>query len=592
MSRTHSNDVSSKFPILPSAEADRLSLFESCGPFSLWQRGIVGTLSHGGQDTVRIARWTVNPHPSLPTGYVCEYGTSALHVIVKLAASHPEPSAEYFQGFPIVDHALGRQIILVQVLTSGDWKKEERRRDLLNCKTRQIQEHPEVLWAEPNYLEMMQANPASVVPNDPAFAHQWGLGAIRATEAWAKINQVELLRPHVAIIDSGVDPDHPDLRDNIELHEAEKVHFNCFKQLGRGAVHSDIMDEPHSHGTFCTGVLGAMGNNEIGIAGVNWRPIIRPIKFIGPHGNGTVWDASQAIRAAVDRGAKIILAAWGMNIFSHCLYDACKYAMENGALIVTAAGNLGQDLDRDRFYPACFKIENGPFSKVDRSHLCDQCLSAGAGHISTEKQVGCTTNETVENPAEFVYEGLDNIVVVAGTQRSTAGERKAGNSSWGKEVVDLGAPGHFIRTTRNTQNGHQGTLLDWASGTSLAAAFVAGALALLKARFSGFDYRKLKARLLGTARQLPALEGYWPHGRRLDLYRAVVADEDEYGEFQVPGEDPVLRDASPASIEVELKVQTNGNGNAHSNGYLHPRLRVNGEAWQREEKSGTAAHAK
>ena len=285
-----------------------------------------------------------------------------------------------------------------------------------------------------------------------------------------------------------------------------------------------------------------------------------PLKFIGRNRSGSVWDASLAIRAAVDRGAGIILAAWGMPTFSHCLYEACEYARDQGVLIVTAAGNLGQNIDQERFYPACFKLENGPFPRQDHAYHCP-CKA----HQNNAPPEGSIWKDSL------FYDGLDNIIVVGatvgygydGTKSCHPREERTQNSNWGREVVDLGAPGHFVRTTRkNHDKKLGGSRLGWASGTSMAAAFVAGAMALIKARFpSKPGYRWLKAQLLKTADHVPSLEPYWPHGRRLNLHRAVTQDHDLYR--RSAREQPeTASEEEHTTYDVQLHVRaTNGNGN-------------------------------
>jgi subtilisin family serine protease len=175
--------------------------------------------------------------------------------------------------------------------------------------------------------------------NDPYRSQQWALDEIRADEAWEVDRGREAI---VAVIDTGVDLDHPDLRDRI-LHDTEG------RIMGLDLVDDD--DHPqdrHGHGTLVAGIIGATSDNAEGIAGVAPRTRIMPIRVLDADGAGTTRDVDTAIRWAVRRGAHVI------NLSLESLRDddgnsagpgvparAVEYAWEQGVVVVVAAGNSG-----------------------------------------------------------------------------------------------------------------------------------------------------------------------------------------------------------------------------------------------------------
>jgi subtilisin family serine protease len=198
-------------------------------------------------------------------------------------------------------------------------------------------------------------------PNDPDFDKNWGLfnfgqkdskgtegvaGAdIGATKAWAiGTGSKDMV---VAVIDTGVDYNHPDLKNNVDKEHG--YNFN--------GKNNDPMDD-NRHGTHCSGTIGAEGDNGIGTAGVNWHVTILPIKFLSAAGSGSLEDAVESIKYATKNGAKIMSNSWGGGGFSQTMLDAIKEAREKGILFVAAAGNNGEDSDTTPMYPASYDVDN------------------------------------------------------------------------------------------------------------------------------------------------------------------------------------------------------------------------------------------
>jgi Subtilisin-like serine proteases len=216
-------------------------------------------------------------------------------------------------------------------------------------------------------------------PNDPMFADQWALSNsgqnggkanadIAAAKAWQKSRGSSDVV--VAVLDTGVDYTHSDLAPNIWLRpdnipayvDSELGTFNDRRGFNAQDNLSDPMDD-NGHGTHCAGVIGAKGNNEIGITGINWDVQIMPLKFLGRGGFGTTKDAIEAINYAVDRKKKgvnirIISASWGSTQYSKALEDAIRAAGDEGILFVAAAGNNSTDNDKRKHYPSNYELPN------------------------------------------------------------------------------------------------------------------------------------------------------------------------------------------------------------------------------------------
>ncbi|HEV8201905.1 MAG TPA: S8 family serine peptidase [Candidatus Polarisedimenticolia bacterium] len=340
--------------------------------------------------------------------------------------------------------------------------------------------NPDVQYVEPNYIVH-----AALAPNDPRHAECWGLhntgqsggkaGAdIHAETAWEHTTGNRNVV--VAVIDTGVDYTHPDLAANIWTNPGE-IEGNDLDDDDNGYVDdvhgydfanndSDPMDD-HFHGTHCAGTIGAVGDNGLGVAGVNWRVSIMAVKFLDANGSGTTADGAAAIAYATRMGAKILSNSWGGFGLSQTLYDAIQAAGDANVLFVAAAGNNGLDVDALPWAPGGFD--------------------------------------------------LPNIVSVAATDRH---DELASFSNFGVVSVDLGAPGVDILSTV------PGAGYRLLSGTSMATPHVAGAAALIRSVDPGLGALDLKRRLLEFAEPIDALQGITVSGGRLDVTTtAGVHDE-------------------------------------------------------------------
>ena len=214
-----------------------------------------------------------------------------------------------------------------------------------------------------------------LIADDPYFSDQWGLATIRAPEAWSvEINGSGVI---IAVIDTGVDYLHPDLKENIWINEAEvngiagedddgngyKDDFYGWDFAGRyqsltGDDDADPMDID-GHGTHVAGIIGAKGNNGLGVAGVSWNSRIMVLKVQADGAEEMEsWDVIHAIDYAIGNGAKIVNCSFGGEEYSQFEEDAFSALRQAGVLAVCAAGNDGLNADIDRLYPAGFALDN------------------------------------------------------------------------------------------------------------------------------------------------------------------------------------------------------------------------------------------
>jgi subtilisin family serine protease len=347
--------------------------------------------------------------------------------------------------------------------------------------------NPNVMYAEPNGRVQ-----ALLTPNDPSYSSLYGMNKISAPAAWDIATGSKNVL--VAVIDTGIDYTHPDLADNIWVNSGEipnngvdddgngyidDVHGYDFVGWEFGGSDGDPYDD-HYHGTHVAGTIGAIGNNNEGVAGVNWNASMAAVKFLDSGGGGS-WEAAvAAIEYAVKIGAKISNNSWGGSEFSIALYDAVKAAGQQGHLFIAASGNDGSDADSFPLYPAGFSI--------DRS----------IGGV--------------------VYAGLDNIVSVAATDSA---DNKAGFSNWGLTSAHLGAPGVDILSTM-PGNGY-----GYLSGTSMATPHVAGVAALAWGLAGDSTYTQIKNAILSSVDPITALRTNGPTpvatGGRLNAFKTLQA---------------------------------------------------------------------
>lgn len=242
-----------------------------------------------------------------------------------------------------------------------------------------LKNNPEVVYAEPNFIysielmakeykevtKKLEASPFAelnaATPDDPSFNKLWGMkntganepkgkvgveGAdINALKAWDLTKGSQAIR--IAVIDTGVDYSHPDLKGNVDSEHG----FNFVNNT------RDAMDD-HGHGTHCAGTIGAVHDNKTGVAGVMADVTIIPLKFLDANGSGSLEAAIKAIDYATELNVDLMSNSWGGGGRSEALYEAIKRASDKGIIFTAAAGNSSTNNDSSPSYPASYESPN------------------------------------------------------------------------------------------------------------------------------------------------------------------------------------------------------------------------------------------
>jgi len=316
------------------------------------------------------------------------------------------------------------------------------------------------------------------VVQDARFAEQWGLKNtgknsggwlsrgkagedINAEKVWGLTRGSKQIK--VAIIDTGIDYNHPDLKGNLDINLDELNGQSGVDDDGNGYV-DDIYGydfanndgdpiDGYGHGTHCSGVIGALHDTQ-GTRGVMANVKMFGVKFLSDSGSGTTEGAIKAVDYAIKRGANVLSNSWGGGEFSQALMDAISAANEAGIVFVAAAGNSNADNDKGDTYPANYKLEN--------------VISVGA---------------------------MDG-----------AGKR-ASFSNYGKTTVHVFAPGKDIISTV------KGGKYQKMSGTSMACPHVSGIVGLLLSEEPNLSPKEVRERIMSSAVRTSALDNYTASGR-------------------------------------------------------------------------------
>ena len=365
---------------------------------------------------------------------------------------------------------------------------------------------PDVEYAEPNFKLYPTAT-----PNDPSFNRLWGMNNtgqsigqtgtldadIDAPEAW----NVSTGNPTtvVAVIDEGIDINHPDLKDNI-WRNPDEVPGDGVDNDGNGYVDDingydfanddasvydpdPITGKGDEHGTHVAGTIAATGNNGVGVTGANWDAQVASLKFLGANG-GYTSDAVEAVNYAVKERIPISNNSWGGGGYSQSLRDAIARADAAGHLFVAAAGNGGAD------------------------------------------GVGDNNDATPHYPSNY---DVPNVISVAATDNRDA---LASFSNYGNNTVDLAAPGVDILSTL------PGNRYGYYSGTSMATPHVTGVAALIKSQTPTADDAQLKGQILQFVDKKSNLTNRTTSDGRLNALRALTQSADTT--------DPTISDPKPA----------------------------------------------
>ena len=402
-------------------------------------------------------------------------------------------------------------------------------KDALN----RLADDPRVQYAVPNeilYLDEMEAgapeqgqgqapdDSSGHMPND-LDPKLWGLhnrgqdggtvdADIDAPEAWAKTTGSNNVV--VAVIDTGVDYNHPDLVDNMWTNPGE-IPGDGIDNDGNGVIDDvhgynayaddgDPMDG-HSHGTHCAGTIAGQGNNGQGVAGVAWDAQIMAVKIFDDSGKTSSDAILRGITYAAKNGARITSNSWGGGQKNDLIKEAFE---KSSAFHVMAAGNNGRNVDRRENYPSGYEMSNS--------------------------------------------------ISVAATDRN---DRLANFSNYGQQEVDIAAPG--VQTYSTIPDGRYG----FKSGTSMATPHVSGAAVLMVANEPDITNEELKQRLMNGADKLSSLRGKVASGGRLNIANSLERDNIAPGDIR----DLAARAESAGSIGVSFLATGDDGYEGKANSY-------------------------
>ncbi len=320
----------------------------------------------------------------------------------------------------------------------------------------------------------------SILMNDPSVSQQWGIAKTGLTQAW-KISQGSR-NIKVAVIDTGIDTSHEDLKDNLWVNKGETGRDRMGRDKQTNGIDDDKngfvddvhgwnfvgnnndLTDNHKHGTHVAGIIGAKGGNSKGIVGASPNVSLMVLKYYDPKVPGTdhLSNTVKAIHYAVDQGAQIINYSGGGLEYSQAEKDAIIKAQKKGILFVAAAGNERSNSDTAKYYPASYD--------------------------------------------------LDNIISVTAIDPSL---KILASSNYGAETVDIAAPGHqIISTVPGSKYGKM-------TGTSQATPWVSGVAALLMSIKTDFNYKTIAKHIMMTGDLLPTLGGKTAFRRKLNSYKAL-----------------------------------------------------------------------
>lgn len=392
-----------------------------------------------------------------------------------------------------------------------------------------------VEYVEPNYIVY-----AYSTPNDPSYSQQWGLSKIGAPTAWDSTTGSSGVV--VAVVDTGVNYNHEDLSP-VMWRNPREIPGNGIDDDHNGYIDdvygidvvngdTDPLDD-HGHGSHCAGIIGAVGNNGKGVAGVNWSTKIIAVKTLAANGSGSTSYAVAAMEyltALKKAGVNIVAInnSWGsVGGYSQALKDAIDAAGDAGILSCCAAGNGGSDGIGDN-------------NDSIPSYPCN---------YDSPSVISVAASDSSDNPASF--------------------------SNYGVTSVDIAAPGVSILSTYKGATNAYTTM----SGTSMATPFVTGAVALLYSRSNSLSISAAKSALMSTVDPLPQWDGKIASGGRMNIAAAMRAvdatpsqpdmmikaqDESSYIGNNIYGtsEGQTKTKSTPAGVPVVYNIKVANDGGA------------------------------
>ncbi|MCS5582785.1 MAG: S8 family serine peptidase, partial [Pseudomonadales bacterium] len=364
--------------------------------------------------------------------------------------------------------------------------------DSRNQAAARLKAMPGVQHVEPNYILTVNAT----TPNDPSYDQLWGMHNssdtdIDAPQAWDIGTGTEEIL--VGVIDSGFDYTHEDLKANAWTNPGESgldengkdKKTNGIDDDGNGYVDdfrgwdwvnndNDPMDD-NNHGTHCSGTIGGVGNNGIGVAGVAWKVKIVGLKFLSGGGSGNTADAIKAVKYATTIGVDLTSNSWGGGGSQEIMKEAIEEANEAGIMFIAAAGNDSKDNGLVPSYPAGYDVAN----------VISVASTTSAGVLSSFSNYGATS-------------------------------------------VDIAAPGSDIYSTI------PGNRYASYSGTSMATPAVSGAVALMLSENPAMTASEIRSQLLDSGRKMESLKSKVVTEAQMNVSNMLASLSGTPGEMESP----------------------------------------------------------
>lgn len=313
---------------------------------------------------------------------------------------------------------------------------------------KKLEKRDDILFAQPDYYFY-----ADSVPNDYNNASQWGIGNANLPNAWNVTTGSNSIK--VGILDSGIQGNHPDLQANINTNLSESF------------VDNYPLTDTHGHGTHVAGIIGAKGNNGIGVTGVCWNISLVSLK-ISIDGSSNTSYVISAIENAKEKQIELLNLSYAFQGHEN---NALELVLKNySGLLVCSAGNYSTNID--------------------------------------------TNNSVNAIPSRLTNQ---NIISVANL---TSSNILASDSNYGSTSVDLAAPGESIYSTNNNSG------YTYKSGTSMAAPFVTGVAALIKSKYPTITNLGIRRAIFAGVDQLSPLSGKVYTGGKLNAYDAISGVND------------------------------------------------------------------
>jgi len=391
----------------------------------------------------------------------------------------------------------GQQVVLLTLKDSS--------RDNVVKAVEQLTLNAEIEYAEPDYVMQLREE-----PNDTYYSYQYSMPKISAPDAWDITTGSSSVV--VGVIDTGIDYSHPDLAANMWMNPGE-IAGDGIDNDGNGYIddvygwnfadkNNDVMDG-NGHGTHVAGIIGAVGNNSMGVTGVCWNVKLAAIKIMDSKGYATLSGIIEAIQYAKDMGIDITNNSWGVTIDSPLLKNAID--SYDGLFVCAVTNDAERDVDVSPSYPECYGSE------------CDEILS--------------------------VANSNSNDVIISG---------------YGKNTVHLAAPGTGIYSTYPTSLSTELDIRGYKSktGTSMAAPLVTGTAALLRSVDPDLTTGEIKEIILNSVDPVSGMSSQLITGGRLNVYKAVS----QIADLPAPPTGVTVSVASASSLKVSWTKATGVSG--------------------------------